>query len=327
MVKYVKPMLERLPRTGQGFGPNSQYREFRQLIFDIVEPQQPMTVRQVFYQAVVRGYVEKTEQGYRFIQQDLQKMRYRYVDKLEQGCNPEEMDSAEMRNEDILPLDWIYDTSRTARGSQGGRNESVREFLESLPDRIPDMHFIDLLAEHDFSIQVWLEKEALAGIVEDAMSGWHIPLYAARGYSSTSFLYEAAQDLERKDRPARIFHFGDFDPSGQNAIETIQRDLPRLAPKTAQHGIDFRIVAVTPAQIENLRLPTRYTKDTDTRAKKHGPISVELDAIEPNVLRQMVSETCAGCYPAGAREARKARQEAEREEIRQWLTDHLRTDE
>jgi hypothetical protein len=286
-----------------------------------------MTVRQVFYQAVVHNYVEKTEQGYRFIQQDLQKMRWKYVDKLEQGRHHFDFDKAELRDDALIPLSWIYDTSRSARGSQGGSNESVREFLQRLPDRIPGMHSLDLLADHEFSIQIWLEKEALAGIVESATAGWGIPLYAARGYSSTSFLYEAARDLEWKDRPARIFHFGDYDPSGQNAIETIQRDLPRLAPKTRRHGIDFNVIAVTPTQIENLRLPTRLTKASDTRAKKHGNISVELDAIEPNVLRQMVSDTCAGCYPPGARDTLRARQRTEREEIRQWLARRLRPEE
>ena len=109
MAYKYKTLMEQLPRTGKGFsGPNSLYDEFRQLLYGIVEEQKPMTVRQVFYQAVVRNYVEKTEQGYGFVQQDLGKMRW----------------------SGMLPFEWIEDSSRTVRGSQGSYNESPQEYLD-----------------------------------------------------------------------------------------------------------------------------------------------------------------------------------------------------
>ena len=256
-----------------------------------------MTVRQVFYQAVVRDFVEKTEKGYGYVQRDLVKMRW----------------------DGMLNLDWIIDTSRIVRGNQGSCNESPQEYLDRAFKDLPYGQVLDLLAEHDFSIQVWLEKEALAGVVGPNCTRWDVPLYCARGYSSLSFLHEAAQDLESKDRPARVFHFGDYDPSGQDAIATVQRDLPLLAPKTAKHGFEFKIVAVKPEQIVNLGLPTRPTKKTDTRAAGFGSESVELDAIEPNTLRQMVNDTLQACFPPGAWEANKKQQEADRAEIRQLL--------
>ncbi|SED42584.1 hypothetical protein SAMN05444161_3178 [Rhizobiales bacterium GAS191] len=296
-IKIPDEMSERLPRGRSGFTANHHYDTFRKMLFNIVEEQQPMTVRQVFYQAVVRDWVEKTEHGYGYIQRDLVSMRW----------------------SGMLDLDWIIDTSRTIRGSQGA-NQSVDEFMNGLYERIPLGHVRDLLADHDFSIQVWLEKEALAGVIHPATSEWDVPLYCARGYSSLSFLHEAAKDLETKDRPARIFHFGDYDPSGQDAIATVQRDLPLLAPKTASHGFEFTIVAVKPEQVAELGLPTRPTKRTDTRASSFGSDqSVELDAIPPNTLRQMVNSTLRGCFKRGARKANEARQEAEREEIRQRL--------
>ena len=297
---YIPPtMMEQLPRTAKGFvGGLKPYEEFRQLLYDLVEEQQPMTVRQVFYRCVVKGYVEKTESGYSLIQQDLVKMR----------------------RSGQMPYDWIIDESRSVRGTQG-TNESVQEFMGRILDDIPTQYSRDLLADHNFSIQVWLEKEALLGVVHPITLRWGVPLCPAKGYASLSFLHEAAQDLEYKNRPAKIFHFGDYDPSGQNAIQTVQRDLPELAPITAKLGIEFQIVAVTPQQIQALNLPTRPTKKTDKRAQAFGSeVSVELDAIEPDVLRQMVDETLAACFPPGAREANRARQKAEREEIRRWLS-------
>ena len=43
----------------------------REALLDIIEDGRPMTVRQVFYQATVRGIVEKTESGYAKVQTDL----------------------------------------------------------------------------------------------------------------------------------------------------------------------------------------------------------------------------------------------------------------
>jgi hypothetical protein len=261
-----------------------------------VEEQQPMTVRQVFYRAVVKGWVEKTERGYGFIQRDLVKMRW----------------------DGMIPFGWIIDSSRTIRGEQGD-NESVEDFLDGLIDRIPNQYSISLLADHEWSIQVWLEKEALAGVIWPMCQRWDVPLYCARGYASLSFLHDAALDLEYKNRPARILHFGDYDPSGQDAIATVERDLRSLAPETDKLGLEFEIVAVTPEQIAELGLPTRPTKRTDTRSGAFGAESVELDAIEPDVLRQMVTDRLEREFPEGARKELQRQQKASRKKIREWL--------
>src|SRR2546430_3726438 len=172
-----KPLMEQLPRTGKGFGgPNSLYDEFRQLLYDIVEEQQPLTVRQVFYRAVVKGYVEKTEQGYGFIQRDLSKMRWN----------------------GMLPFEWIIDASRHVRGIGAYEQESMEGFIERRLEDIPDGWSRQLTTDHDFSIQVWLEKEALAGIVGGITPDWDVPLYCAKGYSSLTFIHGAAKDLERQ---------------------------------------------------------------------------------------------------------------------------------
>jgi len=227
-------------------------------------------------------------------------------------------DLVKMRWDGDLPFDWIIDSSRTIRGSQG-YNRSVKDFLDGLIDRIPNMYSLDLLADHKWSIQVWLEKEALAGVVWPMCQRWDVPLYCARGYASLSFLHEAAKDLEAKERPARILHFGDYDPSGQDAIATVERDLRTLAPRTNELGLEFEIVAVTPEQIAELGLPTRPTKRTDTRAGTFGHESVELDAIEPDVLRQMVTDRLEREFPEGARQENKRREKAAQKQIREWL--------
>jgi hypothetical protein len=298
----MKTMMEQLPLTGKGFaGPNSMYDEFRQLLRDLVDQQKPMNVRQAFYRAVVKGYVEKVETkgGYSIIQPAL----------------------AKMRKDGLIPYDWIVDETREVRGFQGSNYESIERYLDEALKHIPDRYFRDLLADHEFSIQVWLEKEALAGVIEPICNRWDVPLVPARGYSSLSLLYEAAQDLDSKNRPAKIFQFGDGDASGQDAMRNVREELPKLAPNTAKLGITFEVVAINSyAQIEEMGLPTRPNKGSDPRSKNFDwPDCAELDAIEPNVLRQIVDDTLRGCFPPGAREAMEARQAAEREEIRRLL--------
>jgi len=302
-IEIPSEMQAQLPRGSCRFGGKHEtfdnqyyFTIFREMLREIVEEQRPMTVRQVFYRAVVKGWIEKTERGYGFVQRDLVRMRW----------------------DGDLPFDWIEDRSREAIGWQG-RNESVDEFWDGVFNIIPYRYSRNMLADYDWSVQVWLEKEALAGIFEPICKRWDVPLYPARGYSSLTMIHDAAKDLEAKDRPARILHFGDYDPSGQDAILTVQRDLKRLAPKTYEHGLEFKIVAVTPEQIQELALPTRPTKQSDTRSWGFGNESVELDAIEPDVLRQMVNDELQSEFPEGAREENARLQEETREEIRRRL--------
>src|SRR5262249_14445233 len=146
----------------------------------------------------------------------------------------------------------------------------------------------NLWADADSYVETWLEKDALAGVIYPVTSMFDVPLMVARGYASLSFLYNAAEYINALDVPAHIYHLGDFDPSGVNAGEKIEETLRELAPDAE---IYFERIAVTEQQIDDWNLPTRPTKKSDTRSKGFGDISVELDAIEPNRLRNLVQET------------------------------------
>ena len=88
--------------------------------------------------------------------------------------------------------------------------------------------------------------------------------------------------------PAYIYNLGDFDPSGVNAGEKIEQTLRELAPDA---DITFEPLAVSPEQIiTDWNLPKRPTKKSDPRAKGFGAISVELDAIKPDRLLQLVRD-------------------------------------
>jgi hypothetical protein len=262
----------------------AEVEQRRQELYDIVEAGKPMTVRQVFYQATVHGIVEKAESGYSKVQTDL----------------------TLMRRSGELPYGWLADNTRWQR--KPNTFSTVSDALEETAR----LYRKSLWADADSYVEVWLEKDALAGVVYPITSRFDVPLMVARGYASLSFLHSAAEYINSLTVPTFLYHLGDFDPSGVNAGEKIEKTLCEMA---SDADIYFERIAVTEEQIEDWELPTRPTKTSDARAKGFGGISVELDAIEPNMLRQIVQEAIEQHLPAEQYEVLKAAEESERELI------------
>src|SRR5262249_10398200 len=257
----------------------------REALLDIIETGRPMTVRQVFYQATVRGLVEKAESGYAKVQTDL----------------------TVMRRGGKLPYDWLADNTRWQR-----KPRTFNSVEQALRDTAR-FYRKALWADAGTYVEIWLEKDALAGVVLPVTSMYDVPLMVARGYASLSFLYSAAEAINGLNVPAYIYHLGYFDRTGVNAGEKIEETLRELAPDA---DIVFQRIAVTEEQIADWDLPTRPTKASDTRAKAFGSsLSVELDAIEPNQLRALVQETIELHLPAEQYEMLKAAEESERDII------------
>jgi hypothetical protein len=248
----------------------------------------PMTVRQVFYQATVKGVVEKTEAAYTKVQTDL----------------------VFMRKSGDLPYGWLTDSTRMQRKPR------TFDGVDAALEHTAIFYRKDLWASADCYVEVWLEKDALAGVVYPITSSYDVPLMVARGYASLSFLHNAAEYIRNLDVPTYIYHLGDFDPSGVNAGEKIEQTLREMAPDAE---IEFERIAVQHWQIEAWNLPTRPTKASDTRAKNFGDISVELDAIDPDRLRSLVAEAIENHLPRQQFAILKAAEESEREIIRQLV--------
>src|SRR6266496_3625734 len=275
--------------------------ERRKSLFDIVKAMRPMTVRQVFYQATVRGIVEKSEAGYTKVQTDLVQMRRAGFDfRLGPGHTHHE----------TLPYAWLADNTRWQR--KPNTFTSIQEAL----DETARFYRKALWTDAGAYAEVWLEKDALAGVVYPITSMYDVPLMVARGYASLSFLHSAAEYIDELDVPVHIYHLGDFDPSGVNAGEKIEQTLREMAPSA---DIYFERIAVTPEQIASWRLPTRPTNKSDSRAKGFGDISVELDAIEPNRLRDLVEEVIQRHLPPDQLAVLKVAEDSERALIREMV--------
>lgn len=256
----------------------------RDALYAIVSSSRPMTVRQTFYQAEIRGLVEKTEAGYDRVQRDL----------------------AEMRRSGRMPYGWIADFTRWQR-----KPRSFDGIEEALQD-CAALYRKDLWRSADAYVEIWIEKEALTGVIYPITGEFDVPLMAAKGYASLSFLHGAAAYINKLPVPAFIYHLGDFDPSGVNAGEKIEETLRKLASDTE---IVFERLAVTPGQIAAWNLPTRPTKTSDSRSNGFGDISVELDAIDPAMLRELVRTAIERHLPPEQFNLLKAAEESERQAI------------
>jgi hypothetical protein len=242
----------------------------RDAIISTLANEHPMTVRQVFYRLASEAVIAKTEADYK-----------NAVCRL----------LAEMRRSGEIPYDWLADATRWMRKPTtfSSAEEALRRTASTYRRALWDYS--------DVAVEIWLEKEALAGVLVEITDEWDVPLMVTRGYPSMSFLHSAAEAIASRDQLTCIYYFGDRDPSGvdiDRAVrEGIGESLAALGAGDEEQfgGITFTRVAVTEEQMAKWDLPTRPTKRSDTRSKNFRGESVELDAIPPDRLRQLASDS------------------------------------
>ncbi len=230
--------------------------DVRDAMFALLAAEHPMTARQVFYRLVSQGAISKTQSEYKGT-----------VIRL----------LGEMRKDGTIPYGWIADNTRWMRKPQSF--DSMEDALRTTARA----YRRNLWNDQDAYVEVWLEKDALAGVVMEETETFDVPLMVTRGYPSLSYLDSAAQAIREADeagKTAYLYYFGDYDPSGLDIPRTTEATLREMAPDAE---LSFERVAVTPEQ-----LPTRPTKETDTRSAGFVGESVEVDAIPPADLRAIV---------------------------------------
>lgn len=228
---------------------------WKEIRWEFEEQRPPMTVRQMFYRMSSGGHVSKSESGYRQVQHAL----------------------AEMRRAGAIPYSWIADNTRWVRKptTYGGLTEALANMQKFYRRALWDTQPV--------YIEIWLEKDALAGVIREVTETYDVPLYVTRGYPSLSYLHNAAEALRAITKPIHIYHFGDFDASGKDAARAIREGLTEFGAQ-----FSFTEIAVLEEQIAAMKLQTRPAKSSDPRAAAWGNEAVELDAIPPATLRAMV---------------------------------------
>lgn len=223
-----------------------------------------LTLRQLYYQHVARGFIPNNVKEY---------------SKLGALINDGRMAG-------LISWTAIEDRGRNLQGlnTHASPQAAVRSVLPS--------YRIDLWADQPFRPEVWVEKRALEGVVGSICNKLRVDFFPVGGYNSQSEAWRAgrrmAAYLSKGQRPI-VFHLGDHDPSGIDMTRDNQERLSLFC------GTQVQVVrlALNMPQITQYNPPPNPAKATDSRfvdyQAKYGDESWELDALEPTVIQQLIS--------------------------------------
>jgi hypothetical protein len=282
-----------------------------------------LTLRQLYYQLVSRDLIPNQEKSYKALGSILSKARLGGF------------------------IDW------DAIEDRGRRPQVPSEFsgLDELVDAAANSYRLPRWADQPRYVELWVEKDALAGVLAPIAGEYHVPLMVNKGYSSSSAMYGAAQRIreaawdEKRNtyREITVFYLGDHDPSGEDMVRDIRDRLNQFAAggfrvdkkngrlrvgehtghKTARCTIDVVKLALTTDQVEEYDPPPNPTKLTDSRAPKyieeHGHECWEVDAINPSELRNIITEALEDAVDRDAMDAVIEREEADIQRLRATL--------
>lgn len=251
-----------------------------------------LTVRQLYYQLVARGYIPNSQESYK-----------RLVGILR-----------EARLSGEFPFEWLLDRTREARpGRFTGNQDIIEDALASTADELRRAPEAWLWRDRWFGqtthVSVWVEKEALAGVFEGPCDELGVSWFVLRGYSSLSALSQWAEQVAGAvDRSASIdravvLYFGDHDPDGWEIPRSAERNVEAISLVRSLDlpPVLFRRVALVRQQIEEFNPPPFPAKETSSRfasyVAEHGLRDAwELDALRPEVLDRLIRDEVAACF-------------------------------
>jgi hypothetical protein len=224
-----------------------------------------LTLRQVYYQMVARDIIPNNERSYKNLGALINDARLAGL------------------------IDWnaIEDRTRNIRG---------RTHWEKPGDVIKAAAYnyhLDYWQDQDNYVEVWVEKDALVGVVGRICDQLDLKYFSCRGYVSQSEMWVAAKRLEKRQREGKnivLLHLGDHDPSGID----MSRDILDRLNVFETDDIEFKRLALNMEQVEEYNPPPNPTKLTDSRATKYlsdfGDECWELDALEPKVIDALIKD-------------------------------------
>lgn len=223
-----------------------------------------LTLRQLYYQFVAR---------------DLLKNRQKEYKRLGEIVN-----NARLAGR----IDWDRITDRTRNVRSNSHWSSPQDII----DACVSSYQIDKWEGQGHRVEVWIEKDALLGVLDACCPALDVPYFSCRGYVSQSEMWLAAQRFrawERSGYTTVILHLGDHDPSGVDMSRDIADRLRLFGSK-----VDVRRIALTMDQVDEHEPPPNPAKMTDARAQGYvdefGDESWELDALDPTTLSALIRD-------------------------------------
>ena len=225
-----------------------------------------LTLRQLWYQFVARGILKNKFRNYKRLGSVIS--------------------DARLAGE----IDWRAIEDRTRELVSVNHWDDPPHLLKACADQ----YRLDKWRGQLTRVEVWIEKEALVGVIEQVCADLDIAYFACRGYVSQSEQYAAGKRFEQyildDAQNVVVLHLGDHDPSG---IDMTRDTFDRLSMFTGR-DIEVRRIALNMDQVETYSPPPNYAKVTDSRYKayvdKYGEDSWELDALEPRVVVDLIRD-------------------------------------
>lgn len=225
-----------------------------------------MTIRQLHYQFVARDLYDNTKQNYKRLGDILRNARMAGL------------------------VDWDHIEDRT-RGLYGKTTSSGPE---AAIDRARFSYFEDVWDTQEVRLEVWIEKNALTGVISPTTSVNRIDYFPTIGYPSITSLKDAAdrhKRINRRDQKVVVLYLSDHDPEGFQMVEKVDEILGVL-------GVDnyeVRRIGLTMDQVEQYNPPPSFAKETSSRydayVEEQGTTEAwELDALEPAVIQGLIQD-------------------------------------
>ena len=222
-----------------------------------------LTLRQLYYQLVSKNVIPNTPRSYKVLGNLV----------------------SDARLAGMMDWDAIEDRGRVPRAP------SEFEDLQELAEAAVASYRLPRWAGQQNYVELWVEKDALSGVLWPVAKKHHITLMVNRGYSSQSAMREAALRFinNERDDEGVLLYLGDHDPSGEDMVRDIADRLDMF-----QANVRVEKIALTMDQVEEYEPPPNPAKMSDSRAEsyvaQHGHESWEVDALPPNVLVELIEE-------------------------------------
>ncbi len=259
---------------------------------DIIEEYQQedydLTLRQLYYQFVARDIIQNKQSEYNRLGSIINDARLAGL------------------------IDWDSIIDRTREYESLSHWNSPADILKSAAKS----YNVNTRINQNYYIEVWVEKDALVGVIEQACDPLDVGYLSCRGYVSQSEMWRSAQRFNRAKNwhNCILLHFGDHDPSGIDMTRDIE---DRLNLFDAE--LEVSRIALTMEQIEEFNPPPNPAKTTDSRynsyIKAYGEDSWELDALDPRILTKLINENVNYYTEKKKRNTLIKKQEQERKQI------------
>ena len=259
-----------------------------------------LTLRQLYYQLVTKNVISNEERSYKTLENLV----------------------SDGRLAGLIDWDAIEDRVRVPR---------IPQEFKDLPELVRAAHDAYRLPRwkgQENYVELWVEKDAISGVLAPLANQYHITLMVNRGYSSQSAMYEAANRFkaeyiksrkpDTKLKQGRLLYLGDHDPSGEDMVRDI-------SDRLEMYGADVIVekIALTMDQVQEYNPPPNPTKLTDSRAagyiEKYGDSSWEVDALPPEVLHRIVKDAILNYVDLWRMQEVKRQEEADKKLLMEFI--------